>query len=302
MTDTMIETVTPYRSTMPPGRDGFWQLLRAEWTKFRTVRGWLIGSAAVAVFMVLFGLLGAAGSRNTYSSRPGGADIVGHPPVPTGPDGEAVTDSFYFVHQSLDGDASITVRVTSLTAVAVGPGAGAPASSDGTPPSAPDASTPTTDAVQPWTKAGLIIKENTQAGSAYAAIMVTGDHGVRMQYNYTGDTAGPAGAVSASSPRWLRLTRAGDTFTGYASTDGTVWTTVGTVALAGLPSTALAGMFVASPGQQRFDQYLGGFSSTGSPTLATATFDTVDVRGQHPGDTWSGRDVGVDPAGAGTKP
>ena len=37
-------------------------------------------------------------------------------------------------------------------------------------------------------------------GSAYAAMMVTGSHGVRMQYDYTRDDAGLAGAVSAASP------------------------------------------------------------------------------------------------------
>ena len=50
--------------------------------------------------------------------------------------------------------------------------------------------------------------------------MVTGGHGVRMQGDYTQDTPGLAGAVSAASPRWLRLTRAGDTVTGYDSADG----------------------------------------------------------------------------------
>ena len=42
----------------------------------------------------------------------------------------------------------------------------------------------------PWAKAGIIIKQGTQQGSAYAAMMVTGSNGVRMQYNYTQDTAG----------------------------------------------------------------------------------------------------------------
>ena len=37
------------------------------------------------------------------------------PAPPTGPGGEWVTDSFYFVRQPLAGDGSITVRVTSLT-------------------------------------------------------------------------------------------------------------------------------------------------------------------------------------------
>ena len=35
-------------------------------------------------------------------------------------------------------------------------------------------------------------------------MMVTGGNGVRMQWNYTGDTAGLPGAVSAASPRWLQ--------------------------------------------------------------------------------------------------
>ena len=35
--------------------------------------------------------------------------------------------------------------------------------------------------IQPWSKAGIILKESTSKGSAYAAMMVTGSHGVRMQ-------------------------------------------------------------------------------------------------------------------------
>jgi ABC-type transport system involved in multi-copper enzyme maturation permease subunit/regulation of enolase protein 1 (concanavalin A-like superfamily) len=181
------------------------------------------------------------------------------------------------VHRSLDGDGTVTARVTSLTAVALDHPGGAP----------------TSDGLQPWTKAGLIVKQNTTQGSAYAAVMVTGGHGVRMQYNYTGDRAGPAGAVSATSPRWLRLTRTGDTVTGYASTDGSTWTDLGSVHLS-LPSTVQIGLFVASPGQQEFDQHLGGFSASGSPTLATATFDSVGSSGRYLEDAWSGVDVGSD--------
>ena len=110
----------------------------------------------------------------------------------------------------------------------------------------------------PWAKAGIIIKESTQPGSAYAAMMVTADHGVRMQDNYTNDTAGQPGAVSPASPRWLRLTRSGDTITGYDSADGTHWTQVGTVHLAGLPSTVQAGLFAASPAYTAISQNFGG--------------------------------------------
>ena len=100
---------------------------------------------------------------------------------------------------------------------------------------------------QPWAKAGIIIKASTTPGSAYAAVMATPGHGVRMQWNYTNDTAGLPGTVSAASPRWLRLTRSGDTITGYDSADGSHWTKIGTATLAGLPSTVQAGLFVASP-------------------------------------------------------
>jgi hypothetical protein len=31
--------VTPYRSQVAAGRESFWHLVHAEWTKFRAVRG-----------------------------------------------------------------------------------------------------------------------------------------------------------------------------------------------------------------------------------------------------------------------
>jgi len=44
----MTTTTTAYRTDTPTGRDGFAQLLGGEWTKFRTVSGWLIATAAAA--------------------------------------------------------------------------------------------------------------------------------------------------------------------------------------------------------------------------------------------------------------
>ena len=81
--------------------------LRAEWTKFRTVRGWLFAAAAAAILLVLFGLIGASGSKGSSGSGGGAA--------PIGPDGESVNDRFYFVHQPLAKDGSLTVRVTAFT-------------------------------------------------------------------------------------------------------------------------------------------------------------------------------------------
>lgn len=279
----MTTTITPYRTDAPTGRDGFAQLVHGEWTKFRTVRGWLIATLVAGVVMVLFGLFTAAGSHSMVQVSPDSPAVPGHPYVPIGPDGEAVTDSFSFVHRSLDGDGTITARVSSLTASTAGGAAAASSTAD----------------VQPWTKAGLIIKASTSQGSAYAAIMVTGGHGVRMQYNFTGDIAGPVEAVSTSSPQWLRLTRAGETVTGYSSTDGSTWTTVGTVHLTGLPTTVPAGPFVASPDARTSTQQLGGGSSGGKPVVATATFGALDLQGQWSTTTWTGTAVGADAPGAG---
>jgi hypothetical protein len=122
--------------------------------------------------------------------------------------------------------------------------------------------------------------------------MATPGHGVRMQWNYTSDTAGLPGAVSAASPRWLRLTRSGDTITGYESADGTHWTAVGTATLAGLPSTVQAGPFVASPQYVAAAQGFANNSFAPFNTQAAAVFDRVSLAGGQPGATWSAAGVG----------
>jgi ABC-type transport system involved in multi-copper enzyme maturation permease subunit len=265
-------TVAAQRAGERAGRAGFAQVLRAEWTKFRTVRGWVIGMAVAALVTVLAGMLAASGTHSSCSPVPGGQ---GCPSVPVGPGGEQVTDKFYLVHKSLTGDGSITARVTSLTGIITYPQSSSNAFVPG---------------VEPWAKAGIIIKENTNQGSAYAAVMATGRHGVRMQYNYTHDVAGRPGGVSAASPRWLRLTRSGDTLTGYESTDGTHWTTVGTATLAGLSSTVQAGLFVASPGDVQVSQSVGGGSQVHF-TQTSAVVDQVSLRGTASG-AWRGEAVG----------
>jgi ABC-type transport system involved in multi-copper enzyme maturation permease subunit len=279
-------TISPYHSAQPAGRDGFAQQLRAEWTKLRTVRGWLIGLLIAAALTVGLALLSGGGSQSACgSSQPGQPQVCHRPPgPPTGPGGEPVTDSFYFVHQQLTGEGSITVRIASLTGLIPSPN---------TSPDNPQA--PARPGVQPWSKAGLIIKANTTTqGSAYAAIMITGGHGVRWQYNYTHDTAGLPGAVSTASPRWLRLTRSGDTITGYDSTDGTHWTQVGSTRLAGLPATVPAGLFAASPDNVQFSNPIGGgtSSNSGGPTQATATVDRLSLQGGWAHSAWTGQNIG----------
>ncbi len=284
-------TVTPYRPGQETGRDGFAQLLRAEWTKFRTVRGWVIGTLVAVLVTAGLGLFAAGATSSSCQSTSGGPARSGQgctsmtiPPV--GPGGEAVSDNFYFVRQPLAGNGSITVRITSLTGLL-------PPANPNT-PVGPNAPIDTRPGLVPWAKAGIIIKESTQPGSAYAAMMVTADHGVRMQDDYTNDTAGQPGAVSPASPRWLRLTRSGDTITGYDSADGTHWIQVGTVRLAGLPSTVQAGLFAASPAYQAISEnFGGGENGIVAPSQDTAVLDRLSRSGAWPGRTWTGDYIGA---------
>jgi hypothetical protein len=130
-------------------------VLHAEWTKFRTVLGWVTGMVMAGLMVVLVALLAGISSNQK-----------GAPPVPIGPGGEPVTDSFYFVHQPLAGDGSITVSVSALES------------------SIPKGLRDLRPGIVPWAKAGLIVKQSTRQGSPYAAIMDTRSHGVRMQDNY----------------------------------------------------------------------------------------------------------------------
>jgi hypothetical protein len=273
-------TTTPtrsYRSVQPTGRDGFGQLLRAEWTKLRTVRGWVIALilAAVLTAVLPIALAGTATSNDPVTCARGICQAEGQV-VATGPAGDAVTDSFYFVHQALAGNGSITARVSALHGSApqqhIPPGFAPPPSSE------------------PWAKAGLMIKASTKPGAAYAAVMLTGDHGVRMQYDFTHDVAG-----SAVSATWLRLTRSGDSITGYESADGRHWTAIGTAVLTDLPAIAQAGPFVASP---PFTDAVGtGDSIQVFGTQATATYSHLALTG--PGSRWVATTVGAQPQGSG---
>ena len=79
----------------------------------------------------------------------------------------------------------------------------------------------------------------------------TASHGVSTH------TSGGAGAA----PHWVRLTRVGNVLTGYRSTDGITWTTVGSETIA-MAATTYIGLAVTS--------HLDG-------TINSSTFDNVSA-------------------------
>jgi ABC-type transport system involved in multi-copper enzyme maturation permease subunit len=254
--------------------------LRAEWTKFRTVRGWMVGSVFAALMVVLFTFLQANGKHTGYCTTPNpNICVAGHQYVPTGPDGEAVADTYELVANRLIGDGTITARIIALAGRAsAGPANEAPSLAD------------TRPGLTSWAKAGLLITPSTRQGSSYAAVMVTGGHGVRFQYDYTHDRAGLPGPIAGAAARWLRLTRTGDTITGYDSSDGTNWHSLGSAQLAGLPTAIHVGLFATSP-----------TTTAGSATQATASFDHIaigsgaDTAAHVAPGAWHGASIGTGP-------
>ncbi len=237
---------------------GFPDAMRAEWTKFRTVRGWLIGLVLAVPLLVLFSYLQSHGKHTGYCTSPNPSSCVnGHPYVPNGPGGEAVADAYELVYRRLTGDGTITVRVASLTGrIWAGPSDEAPSLAH------------TRAGLAGWSKAGVMVTPSTRQGAAYAAVMATGGHGVRFQDDYIHDHAGLPGAIAAGATRWLRLARRGDTITGYDSSDGTSWHRIGRARLSGLPRALLVGLFVTSPN-----------TFSGQATRATAAFDHITLGG-----------------------
>ncbi len=268
-------------SLVQPSRGGgFGAALGAEWTKFRTVRGWMIGLVFAALMVVLFTFLQANGKHTGYCTTPNPRSCVaGHPYVPTGPSGEAVADTYEFVAKRLTGDGTITARITSLLGrISAGPANQAPSAAD------------TRPGLTSWAKAGLLVTPSTRQGSSYAAVMATGGRGVRFQYDYTNDRAGLPGSIFSTASRWLRLTRTGETITGYDSRDGTTWHRIGIARFAGLPTTVYVGLFATSP-----------TTSAGSATQATASFDHIAIGplgdgAAHPAPgLWHGANIGTGP-------
>jgi hypothetical protein len=141
-------------------------------------------------------------------------------------------DAFHYAYRSLSGNGTIVARVATLT--------GSRAS----------------------TKAGVMIRTSTAAGSQHGFMMVTTGLGLAFRWRTaTGGTSAHTLAGSGTAPRWVRLVRAGNVLTASHSTDGTTWTAAGSVTIA-MPANVLVGLAV---------------SSYTTAATATATFDRVSV-------------------------
>jgi len=155
------------------------------------------------------------------------------------------SDQFRYVYKTLNGDGELAVRVASID-----------------PPLAD------------WSMAGVMIRVVAALpGSPYifmgvTANTVTKDHGLtvwgRMSIGGTPDSSS-IGAMTA--PYWVKVKRAGDTFSAYVSPNGKDWTEFDTEEAPGVPKTTTIGYAVTSS--------VGG-------KLVTAVFDNGPVKASEP--------------------
>jgi ABC-type transport system involved in multi-copper enzyme maturation permease subunit len=226
-----------YSSTVASGGAGFTQVLRAEWTKLRSLRStWICVALTIGITILLAYLAGAGNTTDANSLGPQRFFAV------------------QLVHQSLTGDGSIVARV---------------AEQEDTGPDAKAGLMITAPVTSPATKTPAA------PAPAYAAVMVTPEHGVQWQSDFAQKAAGSPDPA----PRWLKVTRVGTQVTGYESPDGVTWTAVGAAEVTGIPQTALVGLFVTSPPTSVKAIRRSPTATESSPdyTLSTAVFDSVRI-------------------------
>ena len=133
----------------------------------------------------------------------------------SGTDIWGTSDQFNYVYQAVAGNGTVIARVTSQSATG---------SSN--------------------SKAGVIWKASTAAGSPYI-LVETGPSGiVKVQYGF-GSSIG--GATYAFPNVWLKLVRSGSSFSAYVSGDGVAWNAiVSGLNLAAIPAAATVGIFECS--------------------------------------------------------
>jgi regulation of enolase protein 1 (concanavalin A-like superfamily) len=115
-----------------------------------------------------------------------------------GADVWGTADAFHYAYTPLSGNGSIVARVESVQDVAA------------------------------WTKAGVMIRESLDPGSAQAFMLVSAGKGLAFQRRVAaGDLSTSTRGDLVTAPRWVRLVRDGQTITAWASADGAAWMLVG---------------------------------------------------------------------------
>ncbi len=155
------------------------------------------------------GAVGAGGSvsyaAGTWTVEGGGADVWG------------TADAFQFVHRQWTGDGDVVARIAALTRPA--------------------------DAA--FAMGGIMIRESMAAGARHVAMVVSTEAKAKFRRRVTtGGVTSSDGPSTGTTPvpRWVKLTRRGNVFSAYLSTDGTSWIQVYAGVTVALPATVEVGL------------------------------------------------------------
>jgi autotransporter-associated beta strand protein len=126
-------------------------------------------------------------------------------------------DGCRFVYQTGSGDCSVTVRVQSLNTTGSG------------------------------TKVGVMIRESLAANARTAGVWVSPANGILFtRRTSTGGNTSVTASTNKTAPYWVRITRTGNTFRAFLSTNGTSWTQFGNNVNISMSATTSIGIATTS--------------------------------------------------------
>lgn len=102
------------------------------------------------------------------------------------------------------------------------------------------------DPVNPWTKAGVMVRESLNADAKHAFALVSAAKGIALQYRAaTAGASAQAAATAGAAPAWVKLTRRGSILSAYTRTDGGSWQSLGSATIA-MSNSIYVGVAVTS--------------------------------------------------------
>lgn len=165
-------------------------------------------------------------------------------------------DAFRFAYTNLTGDGTITARVTDV------------------PLSAPGANN---------AKAGVMIRNSLDANSANAFVALTPGSVAGVLFQQRATISGSTSTVGSATtsvfpPYWVRLTREGNTFTAFASADGTNWVQIGSPQTIAMNANVFVGLASTSSNanqlnQAKFENVSLTNPDVVAPTVVSSTFE-----------------------------
>jgi hypothetical protein len=174
--------------------------------------------------------IGSVGMTGSASASGGTFTVYG-----SGADIWDTADAFHFVYQTLSGDGEIVARVTGLG---------------------------NTDE---WAKAGVMIRETLDPGSRFADMVITPGQGASFQWrDTTGGNCGFVQTPGLAAPAWVKLTRTGNSLSGFMSSNGSTWTPVGSAITVSMANPVYVGLCL---------------TAHNNGALTSATIESVSVSG-----------------------